>query len=83
MFVGHRLKNFEIRISNHSHPEKLSLNSMCHTQADNISTGGVLFECDQPITGRFITVQIMGIEKLTICELQAEGTGSIFSFAQI
>lgn len=73
-----RLSNFEIRIGKKEPPQSGPWNGaaadLCATHYGALPSGPSTIRCNQPMLGRYVTVQLMGTNYLTICELQATGT---------
>ena len=67
-----RLQYFDIRVGNN--PSDFSKNQLCASSSTKVAhTTGTLFWCPAPIRGRYVSVQQLSSETLTICECMVWG----------
>jgi len=79
---GSKLRNLEVRVGNEVREQdqqgRLTSNSLCNNWVGPGKNGEVVVvECSQPITGKYITIQIMDKghkEPMHIAEVEAFGT---------
>jgi hypothetical protein len=74
--AAERLANFVVRIGN-QRPDASSIvngnvgasNAICVTQVAPLPGGPTILVCSTPLTGRFLSVQLMDTNFLTLCEV--------------
>ena len=70
--VGSRLSNFDVTVSTDNMDPTLSTDStLCYYFAEASTDGATeTINCDQPVTGRYVTIQLRGGPNLSLCEVQ-------------
>jgi hypothetical protein len=83
---GNRLRNFRIGVTD-CHPRKKKPNlrnyRLCSAYRGHLGRGQTRnFRCRRTLYGRYVIVQLVGREYLTLCEVEVFGKGSIKQCSQ-